>query len=79
MMNTTWAKSFLRLLPALLLLIPFGIIKLVTPKTASFGILIAFYTNIPSLGMFASLFGFYDFLSIKMKLVNDKNASFIPI
>ncbi len=71
MMKTTWGKSFLRLIPAVLLLIPFGVINLVIPTTAKIGVLIVFYTNIPCLGMFCCLFAFFDYLNIRYKLVNE--------
>ena len=78
-LTTNWRKSFLRLVPAVLLLIPFGVINLVTPQTAPLGVLITFYTNIPCLGMFTCLFAFFDVLNVKFKLINEEVSPSIPI
>ena len=78
-MTTNWSKSFLRFLPGVLVLIPFGAINLVTPQNSHIAILIAFYTNIPCLGMFTCLFAFFDVLNVKFKLINEEVSPSIPI
>jgi hypothetical protein len=75
MLKTGWAKSIFRILATLLLLVPFGVINLVTPQTAPIGVLIVFYTNIPCLGMFACLFAGYDWINGRFKLMNKEISS----
>ena len=77
--NTSWRKTWLRLPVAILLILPFGVINLVVPSTAKLGLMIAFSTNIPCLGMFICLFAFSDVLNAKFKLVNEDVSPSIPI
>ena len=77
--ETNWKKALIRLPVAILLLIPLGIINLVIPNSAPLGVMIAFSTNLPCLGMFLCLFAFGDVLNNKFKLVNEEVSPSIPI
>ena len=77
--STSWKKAWLRLPVAVLLILPFGVINLVVPSTAKLGLMIAFNTNIPCIGMFTCLFAFSDVLNAKFKLVNEDISPSIPI
>ncbi len=79
MLSTSAAKSALRLLIIVLLLVPFGSIYLMIPSNASMALVIVFKTAVPCLLMFTLLFGFSNVLFVKAKLVNDNNSGRLPL
>jgi hypothetical protein len=80
MMGTNIWKSLLRLLVSVLILAPFGLMFVFIPnQNINIAIMIIFKTTFPLLAMFVVLFGFGNYIFVRLNLVSDSYAAYIPI